>query len=111
MAKQMKQETRKALTGWAFISLWVIGFAVFTAYPIVYSIVLSFSDYVPAKQEFTFVGFKNFANALVGLDKALVLQPITEFLMDAVFQVFIINVFAVLFAVLLNTSIKGRGLY
>ena len=111
MAKQMKQETRKALTGWAFISLWVIGFAVFTAYPIVYSIVLSFSDYVPAKQEFTFVGFKNFANALVGLDKALVLQPITEFLMDAVFQVFIINVFAVLFAVLLNTSIKGRGLF
>lgn len=111
MAKQMRQETRKALTGWAFISPWIIGFAIFTLFPILYGLYLSFSDYTPgADQQFLFVGFKNFRNAF-SVNRQDVIMPIVEFLKDSLFMVFIINVFAVLFAVLLNTDIKGRGLF
>ena len=110
MAKQMKHETRKALTGWAFISPWVIGFAIFTLFPIVYSILMSLSDYTPATGHMLFNGFRNF-KSLFQENRTIFITPIVTFLKDSLFMVFIINVFAVLFAVLLNTDVKGRGLF
>lgn len=113
MAKQMRHETRKALTGWAFISPWVLGFLAFTLFPIAFSLFLSFSDYTPAKpllNAFTFTGFKNF-RSVFSTERKTIFMPIVQFLKDSLIQVFIINVFAVLFAVLLNTDIKGRGLF
>lgn len=111
MAKLMSQEKRKALTGWAFISPWVIGFAVFTLFPIVFSLILSLSDVIYSANgvQMDFVGFKNFQNAFSKNMQCL--EAIVTFLKDSAFMVFIINVFAVLFAVLLNTDIKCRGLF
>ena len=111
MAKPMKHEKRKALTGWAFISPWILGFAVFTLFPIVFSFVLSMSDVIYGAEGvmMEFVGFKNYQNAFS--KNMICLEAIVTFLKDSVFMVFIINVFAVLFAVLLNTDVKGRGIF
>ena len=111
MAKQMRHETRKALTGWAFISLWVIGFAIFTLLPIGLSLLLSFSDakYTADGLEMQLVGFKNYQAAFSSNMECI--EAIVLFLKDSLYMIFIINVFAVLFAVLLNTDIKGRGFF
>ena len=110
MAK-MRHQTARALTGWAFISPWVIGFLLFTLFPILMSLFLSFNDVIYGAEGIMleFVGFKNYQNAFSKNMECL--EAIVVFLKDSVFMVFIINVFAVLFAVLLNTDIKGRGFF
>ena len=110
MAK-MRHQTARALTGWAFISPWVIGFAIFTLFPICYSLFLSLNKVtIGADGIMTeFIGFQNYAASFSTHMEAL--EAIITFLKDSIFQVFIINVFAVLFAVLLNTNIKGRGFF
>lgn len=111
MAKKMRHQTARALTGWAFVSPWVIGFAIFTLFPIVMSLFLSFNDVIYGAEglKTVFVGFKNYQNAFSKNMECL--EAIVVFLKDSIFMVFIINVFAVLFAVLLNTNIKGRGFF
>ena len=41
----LKAGQRGSLTGYAFISPWLLGFAVFTAYPFLSSVYLSFTRY------------------------------------------------------------------
>ncbi|MBE0690313.1 MAG: sugar ABC transporter permease [Anaerolineae bacterium] len=45
--------------GWIFLSPWIFGFVVFTAAPIVASLVFTFTDFNLANAEITFVGLKN----------------------------------------------------
>jgi multiple sugar transport system permease protein len=54
------RETRSALL---FISPWIIGFLVFTAYPVIYTGYLSFTDYDVINDP-SFVGFDNFKELL-----------------------------------------------
>ncbi|NPV07062.1 MAG: sugar ABC transporter permease [Anaerolineae bacterium] len=51
---------RRDLTGWAFISPWVIGFLVFTAFPFLASMYLSLTEYNLASPP-KFVGLENFS--------------------------------------------------
>jgi multiple sugar transport system permease protein len=57
--------TREALSGFAFISPWLIGLALFTAIPMVASFVMSFTDFDPREPEATqFVGLANYERML-----------------------------------------------
>jgi len=49
-------------TWWAFIFLlpWIIGFLVFTAGPMIWSLVLSFTDYDPLRESTNFIGIENY---------------------------------------------------
>ncbi len=53
---------------YAFISPWLVGFLVYTAYPMVYSFVISFTDW-DSVSPMEFVGFKNYIRAFTGGDK------------------------------------------
>ena len=56
---------REAVTGYLYVSPWVIGFLVFTAYPMVASIYYSFCDYqllIPPR----WIGASNYARLLTG---------------------------------------------
>lgn len=110
MAK-LRHQTVRELTGWAFISPWVIGFLVFVLYPVCYSIYLSFHDVtITASGIITeFIGFKNYTASFSTNMECV--EAIVTFLKDSIFMVFIVNVFAVMFAVLLNTNIKCRGFF
>jgi multiple sugar transport system permease protein len=54
--------TRRETT-WAAIFLlpWIIGFIVFTAGPMIWTLILSFTDYDPLRPVVNFVGFDNYA--------------------------------------------------
>jgi len=65
-----RRETRAALL---FISPWIIGFLVFTAWPVLYTGYLSLTDYDVINDP-TFVGFANFRELLEDPKIALALQ-------------------------------------
>src|SRR5690606_39234447 len=53
---------RESIAGYLFIAPWIIGFAVFTAGAMIYSLYISFSDYNLATNAARPVGFDNYAN-------------------------------------------------
>jgi len=57
----MNHRKREALTGYLFISPWIIGFLVFTAGAMVYSLVISFTHYSLATGQATPAGLTNYA--------------------------------------------------
>ena len=108
---KLSNRTREMLTGLFFIFPWIIGFAVFGLFPIVYSLYLSLNDVTISASgiKTVFVGFGNYQAAFT--TSAAMIQALMTFLKESLFMVFIINVFAILFAVILNGKIKGRGFF
>ena len=116
---KLSNRTREILAGLLFVSPWIIGFAIFGIYPIVRSIHLSLcyvetvlgdpEKGIPGGITTTFIGFDNYKIAL--LEHADFMTSILNFLKESLLMVFIINVFAVLFAVILNSNIKGKGIF
>lgn len=56
----MTDKKREAIFGYVFIAVPVIGFLVFTLSALGYSLFMSFTDFNPIKNMFTFVGFDNY---------------------------------------------------
>ena len=54
-----KMQKREAITGYLFASPWLIGLFVFTLYPLLSSLVYSFTNYSMGK-DFDFIGWTNF---------------------------------------------------
>ncbi|HLT60107.1 MAG TPA: hypothetical protein VK020_02895, partial [Microlunatus sp.] len=50
---------REARTGWLWLQAWLIGFALFTAFPLVFSLYLSFTEW-NGRGAPTWVGLSNF---------------------------------------------------
>ena len=101
-------ERRDFLKGIAFISPWLIGFLIFTAYPILASFYYSFTDYnllSPPK--------------FIGLENYLTLLTKDEFIGKVLYNTVYFAVFAVptslgvsfFLASLLNTKLVGRSIF
>lgn len=108
---KLKHKTREALTGFGFIILWVIGFLVFTLIPLIQTLWYSFNNVKVTTSgiKTAYVGFANFKQALL-MDISF-----TDTLVNYIFQLIlivpIIIVFSIIVAMLLNTNIKGRGIF
>lgn len=48
------------LNSWIFLSPWIISFLFFWLYPLIYSFILSFSEYKTLTNELTLIGFDNY---------------------------------------------------
>ncbi|HOJ89057.1 MAG TPA: sugar ABC transporter permease [Pseudothermotoga sp.] len=53
----------KRLTLFLFLLPWIATFAIFTVYPLVFSVVVSFTDYSGLNPKMSYVGIKNYARA------------------------------------------------
>lgn len=103
---------KDAVTGLLFVAPWIVGFIIFTGYPIIYSFILSLNkvDFPPDRGiTLTWVGFANYATAF-SIDRTM-LELLISFLQESVVTILVINVFALLFAILLTGNIKGRGFF
>ncbi|WP_411721470.1 carbohydrate ABC transporter permease [Mycetocola sp.] len=60
-AFKSKYNRRESIAGYLFIAPWITGFLVFTLGAMVYSLIISFSDYNLARNTATPVGFANYA--------------------------------------------------
>ncbi|MHC0037718.1 carbohydrate ABC transporter permease [Pseudoneobacillus sp. C159] len=103
--------TKRSTIGWLFISPWVIGFSVFTAFPLLYSLYLSFQKVkiTTSGIQTQFIKFENFEYAFV-VD-ALFMTKLTKYLEEMVVSVPIIIVFSLIIALLLNQNIRFRGMF
>lgn len=100
---------KEALWGYAFVAPWVLGFLVFTAGPMLASVVLSFTQY-NMLQDARWVGWKNFSNVL-GDDKALVWKAFLNAFYMAGIGVPLGLLTGLSLALLLNTRVKGVTIF
>lgn len=107
-ASEKKKRRKENLEGYLFIAPWLIGFFVLTAWPMIYSIYLSFTNYSLFSSP-DWVGIKNYTKMLTRdftLRSALVTT--LKFVALAVPMKL---VFALFVAMKLNKTVKGMSLY
>lgn len=107
----MKNKTKQQLTGYGFISLWIIGFLAFTLVPLVKTFMLSFKDVKITTDGITTVdvGLKNYKNAFL-MDVSFT-QTLIEYIFEILIIVIIVVVFALIIALMLNMNIKFKGIF
>lgn len=101
-------EQKSSFIGYAFISLWLIGFIVFFIIPMADSLIYSFSDVKVTTQglKTTFVGWKNYNSAL-GVDPDYNMNLVYS-LKSMLYQVPLITMFSMFIACILNQKFPGR---
>ena len=105
--KPLKPGTQEALYGYLLMSPWIIGFILFTAGPMIATIVISLyrTDFLTYTE---FVGFKNYDSVL---SDALVRKAFLNTAIYAFTMVPLSTILALMLAMLLNQGIKGQSLW
>ena len=104
-------EELKARYGLMFILPWIIGLIMFFFYPLIQSIIYSFSDVVvsPGNVQTTWVGLKHY-NEILNVDKDYTTQ-LTAALTSILYSLPIILVLSLILAMMLNQKFRGRILF
>ena len=100
------------VAGYAFCSVWIVGFLVFTLYPIIQTLIFSFYGTVnvqPGQIETSGAGFNNYVYALT--QDAKFQQALGDYVMELVLYVPVITVVSLIIAMLLNSKLKGTGFF
>jgi multiple sugar transport system permease protein len=95
------------LTAYAFLSPWIIGFLLFSGFPIVYTVVISFTDWSLLKAP-KYLGLKNYINIFSSNE---FWNSLSATLLFAVLGVIVTMVWAFLLALLLNRELKGNAVF
>jgi multiple sugar transport system permease protein len=98
---------RRGWTGWAFTSLWIVGFGVFLLYPVVASFYYSFCDYSILTSP-VFIGLENYEKLVQ--DDVFWLS-LKNTVIYAGFSVPLGMVVSLALALLLNVEVKGRAFF
>ena len=108
--KLMTNSLRETLWGWLFVSLWVVGFLVFTCYPLGRTFALSFNKVTITAEGIVTeaVGGANYKNAL--LSDVVFTDALIDFVGELILDVPIVIVFSLVMAMILNMGLKGTGL-
>lgn len=96
---------REARNGFLFVMPWIIGFLVFTLYPILMSLYYSFCNYNVISAP-TFIGFNNYRNLM---KDGVFLKAVTNTIYMMIFGVPITTFVAISVSVMLNNKQLHRG--
>lgn len=107
MKRKLGSKRKEALTGLLFISPWLIGISIFTAYPIVASMIFSFSSYNGISSP-VWIGLQNFRDLF---NDEIFLKSIYNTLFLAIIGIPITQFLSIITAVLLNMEIKGQSIF
>jgi multiple sugar transport system permease protein len=106
--KPTKYNRREAIAGYLFISPWIVGFLIFTAGTMIYSLVISFSDYNLATNVIRPTGIDNYKELL---ENDRVTTSLKNTLFYAVLAVPLEVMFALFLAMLLDRVVRGAGFF
>ncbi len=111
-ARQMSSATLRRVEGALFLSPWIIGFFVFMAFPLCYSLYMSFMDVKVSATGFQYipVGIRNY-DYILFKNAAILYESLLPFLKEQLLIIPIIVIFALLIAILLNQKFKGRSFF
>lgn len=106
----MKFKTRKELTGYVFLSPWLVGSIFFLFIPIILSMCFAFSRITNmSKMQMTFVGWEHFKRAF--LTDVDFLSSLGNILSKELIIMPLIVIFSLLLAILVNRDIKFKGFF
>jgi ABC-type sugar transport system permease subunit len=109
--KRLGIRMRREIEGYLFMAPWIIGFLVFMAYPLLFSLVISFYkvNFLGSEIRMDFVGLKNFQHAFLSDEKF----PTYFFLYikQTGLIIFIIVLFALIISVLISQKFPGRAVF
>ncbi len=108
---QITRKRRDAYYGYLFILLWLIGFALFTLYPMFYSLYLSFNVAYYSLQTGVVTTFNGFGNYLAIFRSQVLIPLYVTYIGKMVLAVPLIIVFSIMIAVLINNPIKLKGFW
>ena len=109
--RNLTLKKRDALIGLGFMLPWVVGLLAFTMYPLIYSIWLSLCqvEFSPTGIVTSFVGMKWYKEAFVA--DAKFIEDMIATLKSIVFTTPMVLVAAIILALMLNRSLKGRAFF
>lgn len=107
----IKNTTRDALRGYLFVSLWIIGFALFTLVPLVQTLYYSLNQVTvsAAGIDLEFVQWGNYTRALF-TDPTFV-GLLVEYAAQTLVSVPIIIIFSLIIALFLNLKFRFKGIF
>ena len=106
-----KLERREAFAGLLFVLPWIIGAAVFLAWPLATSFRYGLNNIriTPLGKTFKYVGYGNYTEIL--LADAQFLPDLVDYILSTLISVPVIVVFALLIAIMLNQKIRGKSFF
>ncbi|MZQ83125.1 ABC transporter permease subunit [Paenibacillus sp. 5J-6] len=109
---RMRSSLIEYLEGTLFIAPWFIGFIFFMAFPIGYSLFMSFQDVkiTATKTTTRYIGWTHYKYILFE-NGSLLYNQLLPFLRQALFMIPIIVIFALLIAIILNQKFPGRTFF
>lgn len=107
---RISYERRKALYGYGFISIWLVGTVCFFLVPLLTSFIWSFCDVTidTGNSTLKWVGLKNFEHALTVDPKYT--DCLKDTLIETLWKTPLIVIFSLFIAVILNQKFKGRAM-
>ena len=108
---KVTNKRREAAAGLTFIFIWIVGYLIFSLYPVFYSLYLSFFKVRldGANIQMTFEAFNNFKAAFIS-DPYFV-EILVEYIMNTILNVPVVIVFALIISMLINQDVKGKGIW
>nr|WP_240547757.1 sugar ABC transporter permease [Paenibacillus lignilyticus] len=108
---KVTKKMREALTGYALVSPWIIGFILFMAYPIYYSVYLSLHKVTISADGIVTEYTKGDNYKYAFLSDPEFVEKLLLFVKSAIGMIPIIIVFSMLVALLINQPIRMKGLF
>lgn len=108
---KMSKAKREALIGYMLVLPWIIGFLLFMAYPLFFSLYMSFNKVAitPYGIETTYLGWSNYKDAF--LTDPEFMQKLLLFVKSTAVMIPIVIVFSLFVALLINQPIRGRQFF
>jgi ABC-type sugar transport system permease subunit len=102
---------REALTGYLFLAPWLLGLGVFVAYPLLFTVYMSFNQVSVTNLglQMRWIGFENITNAFLKDNQFPVL--LLQELVRTLIAIPLIVLFALFVATLLNVNFPGRTVF
>ena len=110
--QNLKPKYRDGLAGYAFISIWLVGFIFLTMIPLIESLIYAFQRITIVGGEgirLVYIGFENFIT-LFTTDLTF-LSRLQDFVLEMILFVPVMNILAIMIAILLNRQFKFRGFF
>lgn len=108
---EMKHSTREALYGYAFVMVWIIGFAAFTALPLIQTFLYSLNKVTVKASgiDQVFIQWQNYTRALF-TDTRFV-EMLVEYVVETIVSVPIVIIFSLIIALFLNLKFRFKGVF
>ena len=109
--RHLTMSRKKSLVGLLFVTPWLAGFFVFFASPLLQAVNYSLNKVTitAAGRKMTYVGIGNYQD--IFLKDAYFVDRLLNFLKEIILQLPLILVFSLVIAILLNQSVKGKGIF